>query len=144
MNSEGGGIKQSDSKTVTIKVRNIKVIVALVIIAVVGVFSTYFLMSEISSRTISDYIQDGYMVTYTLNGFGSKLSVVIASTNDYMYVKIVVDGQAVYDKNNIYQVNFQHSMGFGSHTVQIIIQNPSLLGLGATIQVSGKASISLW
>lgn len=60
-----------------------------------------------------------------------------------MFIKVIVDGQAVYEKDKIYDVNFEHRMAFGQHTIHIIIKNPSLLGLGSIIQVSGKVSISL-
>ena len=125
----------------TIKVKTIVAVVAVIVVVLAVPFVLNAIISRINSRTISNYIQNGDTVTYTLNGFGSRLSVVLASTNDYMYVKIVIDGQTVYDKNNIYQVNFQQGIELGVHTVQIIIQNP---GLGSNIQVSGQASVSLW
>jgi hypothetical protein len=136
------GSVDSDSKTISIIVKNIKVIVALVIFVAVIVFAFYVMNSVNITKTITDYIQDGYGVTYTFNGFGSRI-IVILTSNDYMYLKVVVDGKKVYEETNIGDVYFQQILGFGFHTVQIIIQNPSIPVLGPTIQVSGTASISL-
>jgi hypothetical protein len=94
--------------------------------------------------SVSEYISDGGSLTYTVKGYGSRLNVALTSTNDYMYVKIVVDGQSVYDKNNIYDVNYKYNMGFGYHIINIILQNPTLFGLGSRIQVSGIVSVDLF
>ena len=73
---------------------------------------------------------------------GSRLTVDITSMNDKMDVKIVVDGQTVIENREINNFNFKHDMGFSNHIIQLIIQNPTLFGLGSTIQVSGKVSVS--
>jgi hypothetical protein len=61
-----------------------------------------------------------------------------------MDVKITVDGQTVYEVKNIDDVNFLHNMGFSNHVIHIIIWNPTVLGLGATIEVTGVIHTYLW
>ena len=60
-----------------------------------------------------------------------------------MNVRILVDGNSVFEQSNTQTVNFNHNMGFGDHAIHIYVENPSIFGLGSTILVSGKVTISL-
>lgn len=115
-------------------------IIGVPIIAVLAVF-TFSLMA---STDITDYLTDGQSVTYGIKSIGLWLNVDITSMNGNMDVKVVVDGQTAIENNGINNFSFKHNTGLGYHTIQVIIENPTLLGLGATIQVSGVASLSLW
>ena len=118
----------------------------IVIIVIFGAAVSVYLATLNSNAplTINDSLNDGEVITWTIEGYGSRLSVGLSSLNDYMYVKVLVDGQLVYDQNNIYQANFEHTMSFGKHVVQITIQNPAaFLNLGSGIIVTGAACLSI-
>ena len=117
--------------------------VAIIIIAALAI-TAYAVVTVSRTQSISEYLDDGASVTFELKGTGSRLKITLTSTNDYMYVKIIVDGQSVYEKNNIYNVNYNDNIGFSYHTVHIIFQNPTVFGLGSYIQISGTVSISFF
>lgn len=101
------------------------------------------LISQYRTVPITYNLEDGEFITYTLRGWGSVLDVRLSSTNGEMYVKIVVDGQVVYEHEG-YQASYRSNIGFGVHVIHIHIQNPTVLGLGKAIVVSGKVSLTFW
>lgn len=117
---------------------------AIAIIILISVSIIVLVISSNKTSSITKYLSDGGSVTYKFEGLSARLSVALTSTDDYMHVKIVVDGQSVYDENNIYSVNFGYNVGFGYHIIHIIIENPTVFGLGASIQISGVVSVTLW
>ncbi len=99
-----------------------------------------FMLYDLQQRSvsISDYIKDGGAMEHEYGGFMSRLRITLTSAYNYMNVKVVVDGRAVFEKSRTYAVDFEYSMGFGWHTVHIIISNPTVFGLGKSILVTGR------
>ena len=120
-------------------------LILLVSIIIILVFASVISWSLFGSKsvTITKYIEDNNSWTVSFSDYCSQLSVSLTATTDAMNVRIIVDGNTVYDQSNTWTVNFNHNMGFGEHAIHIYMENPSVFGLGRTILVSGKATISL-
>jgi hypothetical protein len=111
------------------------------VIAIFLALALIFLVVN-SYRTIgvSKYIEDGRGYTLEISGYGSRLYVSLVSSYDYMSVRIVVDGRVVYDNPRTYDVKFEYRLRFGYHIIHVIIENPTIFGLGPAIFVSGSIS----
>ena len=83
-------------------------------------------------------------MAYSLAGYGSRLVVRLTSTNDYMRVRVIVDGMLAFEDSRAYRVDFEKTLGLGYHTVQVIIENPTSFGLGPSILVAGEVALYLW
>lgn len=133
--------------------RNVKTVVALVILAIIVILAAILFIRLIgtlwSATTLNaaafleSDIVDGRIVEDEIRGYGSHLTVSLTSINDYMRVKIIVDGKTVYEGSNLYKLNYSYDMGPGYHITYVIVENPPELDkLGPTIHVSGKVSIT--
>lgn len=60
-----------------------------------------------------------------------------------MYTKIIVDNKIIYEQNDIYNLNITKNIGFGDHTINIIVQNQRMFGSGDTIHIRGMTSINI-
>jgi len=113
------------------KARTIVVIGALLLMIFI------LLMPWIRTRSISEYIRDGGSFTCEMVGYGSRLTVRLTSTDDYMHVKIIVDGIVVFEDKKTYEVDFERTLGFGYHIVHIVVENSMVFGLGSDDTSSG-------
>ena len=123
--------------------RNKKILFVSIIIILVSAAVISWSVFGSKTVTITKYIEDNNSWTVSFSDYCSQLSVSLTATTDAMNVKIMVDGNTVYDQSNTQTVNFNHNMGFGEHTIHIYVENPSIFSLGSTILVTGKATISL-
>ena len=120
-------------------------LILLVSIIIILVFASVISWSLFGSKTvtITEYLEDKSSVTFSTSGYCSSLSVSLTATTEDMNVRIMLDGNTVYEQSNTRTVKFNHNMGFGEHVIHIYVENPSIFGLGSTILVSGKVTISL-
>jgi len=125
-----------------VKKINTKSKVALITIFILLVFSAVYILYP-KNILITEYLDDGVSVIYTLHGIGSQLNVNINSENETMYIKIIVDNKIIHEQNNIYNLNITKNIGFGDHTINIIVQNQKMFGSGDTIYINGMASINI-
>ena len=119
-----------------------KTIAIVIILILVGVI--FLFVYRTATLPITKYLDGGESVTSTLEKYCSRLSVTLASTKGDMNLKLTVDGQTVYEQNNIRDFSFVHNMGFGHHVIHLFIQNPTVFGFGSTIRVSGTLSSYIW
>ena len=96
------------------------------------------------TKAIHEYIGDSEQYSKSWTGHMAGFSITLTSTNDDMNIKIVVDGMTVYERNHVYDANFKYKMNSGHHMVCIIITNPSILGLGSSILVTGEITFQNW
>ena len=123
--------------------KNQKIIVGL--IAVIIVCSIIFVGFGLSKRiTVNEYLADKGSKTLAIESYFSTCSVSLSSTDDNMKVRIIIDGQTIYEQDNTKTVNFDHSMGLGNHAISIYLENPSLFGLGSSILISGVITLNMW
>lgn len=115
----------------------------IIVVLIIGVayFFYSFLKPFLKTIKIDYYLRDGEMVTYSLSGYGSKLKISVTSTNDYMYVKIIVNGQTIFEGDRLYELNKEFYLPSGYHYIDIIFKNPTIFGLGPAISINGYASL---
>jgi len=58
-----------------------------------------------------------------------------------LYVKIIVDGRTIFEKDRLYELNKEFYLPFGYHYIDIIFKNPTIFGLGPSISINGYASL---
>ena len=123
--------------------RNKKILlVSIILISISAVISLIFLNSQ--TFTIAEYISDNDSKTFSFSGYCSRLSFDLKATNDDVNIILIVDRSTINHWNNTQNLHFTGDMGFGDHTIQLYMENPSMFGLGATILVSGKVTLSLF
>ncbi len=122
------------------KITKSKIVIMTIFIIVV--FTTVYIVYP-KEIFVTEYLDDGVGVIYTLHGIGSQLNIKINSENETMYTKIIVDNKIIHEQNNIYNLNITKNIGFGDHTINIIIQNQRMFGSGDTIYINGMASINV-
>jgi hypothetical protein len=118
--------------------------ITVIILLCLIVACAILVINKIETLPITTFLEEGKSVTYQIEKYSTHFTVQLTSTHDEMDVKITVDGQTVYEVKNIDDVNFLHNMGFSNHVIHIIIWNPTVLGLGATIEVTGVIHTYLW
>jgi formylmethanofuran dehydrogenase subunit A len=124
--------------------RNKKILlVSIIVILVLAAVISWVLFSS-QTFTITEYISDNDSKTFSFSGYCSRLSFSLTATTDDMSIKLIVDGITVNEWSNTDNTIFTGNMGFGDHTILIYMENPSIFGLGSTILVSGKITISLF
>jgi len=122
--------------------RDKNVIVCLLIIIIILVAYHLFLNLPIKTVRINYYLDEGKMVTYSLRGYGSKLKISVTSTNDYMYVKIIANGQTIFEEDHLYELNKEFHLPYGYYYIDIIFKNPpTIFYLGPSISINGYVSL---
>ncbi len=126
-------------------IKNMKITkskIVIMTIFIIVVFTTVYIVYP-KEIFVTEYLDDGVGVIYTLHGIGSQLNIKINSENETMYTKIIVDNKIIHEQNNIYNLNITKNIGFGDHTITIIVQNQRMFGSGDTIYINGMASINV-
>ena len=126
-------------------IKNMKITkskIVIITIFIILVFTTVYILYP-KKISVTEYLDDGVGVIYTLHGIGSQLNITINSENETMYTKIIVDNKIIHEQNNIYNLNITKNIGFGDHTINIIVQNQRMFGSGDTIYINGMASINV-
>lgn len=116
--------------------------IVIIIIFIILIFTTVYIIYP-KKISITEYLEDGVSVIYTLRGIGTQLNITINSKNETMYTKIIVDNKIIHEQNNIYNLNITKDIGLGDHTINIIVQNQRMFGSGDIININGTASINV-
>jgi hypothetical protein len=119
-------------------------VAAIIVVVVLVLIILPAALSYSRTITVNEYVRDGYTRIVQTSGYGSRIRVSLSSIDDYMRVRVIVDGRVVYDNPNCYIAEFEKSLGFGHHNVIVEITNPTIFGLGKTILVSGFVAYDLF